>query len=62
MNFDETIKSWRWRIVKANHSIQSFSELVNLFPSQMTTYFSGKVRPSIGIFERIENKLRELGV
>ncbi len=62
MNAKETIKSWKWRIVKADHSAKSFAELVGISPSLLSEYWTKKKSPSIERFDLIENKLRELGV
>ena len=62
INTKKTISTWRWRIVKANHNIKSFAEELDIAPSIVCEYLSGKKTPSLGKFETIENKLRELGV
>lgn len=56
----DIIASWRWRIVKANHTIKSFCALIDLNPSQMSEYLQGNVSPSVDTFDKIEGKLLEL--
>jgi len=58
----EIIASWRWRITKAGLKIKDFCALIDLKPGQMSGYLSGEVTPSIDTFEKIEGKLKELGV
>ena len=58
----EIITSWRWRITKAGLKIKDFCALIYLKPGQMSGYLSGEVTPSIDTFEKIEGKLKELGV
>ena len=62
MKSNEKIQSWRWRIVKSGNTIKSFSELVNVSPSEFSEYFAGNRHPSINRFDMIEDKLTELGV
>lgn len=56
------ISSWRWRITKAGLKIKEFCPLIDLKAEQMSGYLNGKVTPSIDTFEKIEGKLKELGV
>lgn len=56
------VASWRWRITKAGFNIKGFCPLVGLKAGQMSGYLNGKVTPSIDTFEKIEGKLKELGV
>lgn len=56
----DIITSWRWRIVKTNHTIKSFCSLIDLNPSQMSEYLKGNVSPSVDTFDKIEGKLLEL--
>jgi len=58
----EIISSWRWRITKAGLKIKEFCALIDLKPGQMSGYLGGDVTPSIDTFEKIEGKLKELGV
>lgn len=62
MSIQEKIKSWKWRIVKAEYNVKSFADLMGFSASSMSEYMSGKKKPSIDRFEEIENKLKELGV
>jgi predicted transcriptional regulator len=62
INYEEIIKSWKWRIVKAGHKQSSFARLVGASEAVMSTYILRKVTPMADTFCKIENKLRELGV
>jgi transcriptional regulator with XRE-family HTH domain len=59
MSVFDTIKTWKWRIVRADHTMQSFCELVKVNPSLMSQYISGQIKPSIERYDLIEGKLRE---
>jgi len=59
MTNEETIKTWRWRIVKAGFKISEFAATIGVQPARMTGYMSGKVRPRSDIFDKIEGKLKE---
>jgi transcriptional regulator with XRE-family HTH domain len=58
----ETIKTWKWRIVKAGHNGITFAELLGIAPSVLSEYMSGKKSPSLERYDHIEGKLKELGV
>lgn len=60
MNTRDTIKSWKWRIVRAGHSQMSFAVLINVSVPALSGYINGNITPSIERFELIEGKLREL--
>ena len=60
MNVHETIKDWRWRIVRAGHTQASFCADLNLSKAAMSEYLSGKKDPSIKTFNKIEKRLKIL--
>ncbi len=62
MNTREIIKSWKWRIVKAGYRSGEFAALLGIHASLMSNYLNEKQNPSLGKFDLIEQKLRELGV
>lgn len=63
-NAKETIKTWRWRIVKAGFNVRKFSALpgINIPASLFSEYLNGKKSPSLERFDLIEDKLKSLGV
>lgn len=62
MNAKETIKTWRYRIVKANLNASQFGEMIGVSSSLLSQYMGGKISPSLENFDLIESKLKELGV
>lgn len=62
MNIREVIASWKWRVVKAGYSQKRFALLLGISPSLFSEYTTGKKDPSVERFERIEDKLKQLGV
>ena len=58
----ETIKTWKWRIVKAELSNNEFAEKVGISANLLSQYLTGATTPSIERFDEIEGKLKELGV
>ena len=60
MTAKNKIKSWKWRIVRTEHSAKSFAALVKVPATQLSEYFSGKKTPSLKRFDFIEGKLKEL--
>ena len=62
MSAKTIIKTWKWRIIKAEHTAKSFAELIDVAPSLLSEYCSEKKTPSIERFDLIENKLREMEV
>ena len=62
MDTKEIVKSWKWRIVKAGLNVGDFSEQIGVARSAMSEYLNGKKSPSLERFDRIENKLRDMGV
>lgn len=58
------VKSWKWRIHKAGFRIGEFCETLDppMIQTQLSRYMSGKISPSLSVFDRIEGKLRDLGV
>lgn len=62
MTTEETIRTWRWRIVKSNNTIKTFAALIEMNPSDLSQYIKQNRRPRLDTFDRIESKLRELRV
>ena len=60
----EAVKSWKWRIHKAGFRIGEFCDALDppMQPQQLSRYMSGKISPSLSVFDRIEGKLKDLGV
>jgi transcriptional regulator with XRE-family HTH domain len=56
------IATWKERMTKAGHTQKSFCELVSVTPDLMSRYINNKTKPSINTYDKIEEKLRELGV
>lgn len=59
MDIKETIKSWRWRIVRAGHNGKTFSELIGISNVALSEYISGKKKPSLDRFDMIEKTILE---
>ena len=62
INYEEIVKSWKGRIVKAGHNQSSFARLAGVSKAVMSLYVLKKATPLADNFCKIENKLRELGV
>lgn len=60
MTAKETVQTWRWRIVRSGHNAASFSKILGIAPSLMSEYLSGVKTPSLGRFDEIEEKLKDL--
>lgn len=56
------IKSWKWRITKANLTPTSFSKSIGIDQSHLSQILNGKHRPHNAYFEQVENALKEMGV
>lgn len=62
MGVKETIKTWKWRIIKAGFKLQDFAAAVEIPQGQISNYCAGRIVPSLERFDIIEGKLKELGV
>ncbi len=62
MSVKDKMQSWRWRITKAGHSLSSFGKTINISSAMMSRYAAGTSNPSLKTFDKIEDKLKELGV
>lgn len=62
MGAREIIKTWKWRIKKANYSMGDFAKFTGVSPSLISDYCNGKRTPSLQRFDLIENTLKFLGV
>ena len=60
MQINETIKSWRWRIVRVEMSQDSFCDTIQVSRAALSNYISGKKDPSLKSYQKIEGKLLEL--
>ena len=58
----EILKTWRWRIAKADKKEYVAAQESGLSRGQLSDYLNGKVVPTITKFEQFENYLRSLGV
>lgn len=58
----ETVKSWKWRITKAELKVYEFCEKIDMHPQQFSRYLTGDINPSMETFDKVEGKLKELGV
>lgn len=58
----EAVRSWKWRIHKAGLRIGEFCNQIDMQPQQLSRYMSGKICPTLDTFDRIEGKLKDLGV
>ena len=56
------IKTWRWRIAKAGLTQNEFCNIVDVTPANLSLYLSCKVNPRPLTFEKIESKLKSMGV
>lgn len=54
------IATWRWRIVKAGHTVRSFAAMYGFNAGKISQYCSGKIIPRIDTFDQIEASVREL--
>jgi transcriptional regulator with XRE-family HTH domain len=59
MNFDETIKSWNWRIVRGWHTHLAFCKEVGISQGTLSRYISGRIIPKLHRFEYVEKKLKQ---
>jgi len=59
MNTQELIDSWKWRIVRAGGNQVRFAKEVGIARSSLSEYLSGKKRPSLTTFDKIETTLKQ---
>lgn len=62
MNYEDTVKTWRWRIAKAGVTMTAFAKEIDLHPSQLSFYINLRRIPNAKLFLKIESKLLEMGV
>ena len=56
---NKTIKSWRWRILRAGYAnVRQFCENIGIPESMMSEYLTGKKYPSLKRFDLIEKHLK----
>lgn len=60
MNAKETVKSWRWRIVRVEYTATQFADMLGISRGVFSEYLTAKKAPSLERFDIIESKLREL--
>jgi transcriptional regulator with XRE-family HTH domain len=60
LNIKGIIKSWGWRIVRLDHTLPSFADLINISRTNLSHYISGRASPKIETIELIENSIRRM--
>ena len=62
MNTVEKVQTWKWRITKAGFTIAHFADEIEIARPQFYTYINGQHLPTLQTYDKVEAKLKELGV
>lgn len=60
MRAQEIVKTWKFRIIRAGHTLRSFSDMAGVGYGQLASYIRGDVPPGIVLFDKIEGALKAL--